>query len=744
MRANLDQFTEVNEAKAHLQAALEDRECLLVLDDVWDLSIAQTFLDALGPRCRLLLTTRDGSLANKLKAHVWRIDRLDDKTARSLLAESAGVPLDSLPPEADGVLQECGNLPYPLAQCGATIRNGNSWHDLLDALRQADVSYFAERLPNYEYADVFKSIQVSVDFLSRQDPTAANRYLELAVFPAKQVPEAAVVTLWTRNGDIAMDAHASSKLLTTLHNVALVERLSGQGPERLLSLHDLQVDYVRAVVGDVRKLHETLLQAYYQHCRDGWATGPNDGYFFQYLPWHLKAARCTGELRSLLLNPEWLERKLDVAGVYSLTSDFNHLPEYEELRLLQGAIDLSLHVLDRDRSKFASQVVGRLLPYQKIHVIKEFTSRAVGRIRTPWLRPLQPTLHPPGTSLVCTLAGYTSYALSTGVNGQLTAYASRNKMLKGWGVPSGCGLRPLTGHKGWVTSVAVTPDGRLEVSASEENTLKVWEVESGREGKLRTLQGHTSSITDVALSGDGRLAVSASGDLTLKVWEVESGCELRTLKGHTSWVIGVALSEDGRLAFSASEDKTLKVWEMESGRELRTLQGHTDWIRGVAMSGDGRLAISASADRTLKVWEVESGRELRTLTGHSGQVYAVAVTPDGRRAVSASEDQTLKVWDLDSGRELRTLTGHGGAANAVAVTPDGQGAVSASYDGLKVWNLERRALLATFTCDADVQCCALADDCKLVVAGDAGGHVHFLKLENTELHDAVRKHGRGV
>ena len=65
-------------------------------------------------------------------------------------------------------------------------------------------------------------------------------------------------------------------------------------------------------------------------------------------------------------------------------------------------------------------------------------------------------------------------------------------------------------------------------------------------------QGHTDCVYGVALSGDGRLAVSASWDNTLKVWEVESGRELRTLEGHTDSVCGVALSGDGRLAVSAS------------------------------------------------------------------------------------------------------------------------------------------------------------------------------------------------
>ena len=80
LHTNLEQCTEVEEAKAQLQKALQDKACLLVLDDVWDLKHAQAFLDVLGPRCGLLLTTRDGGLANKLEAHVWHVDRLKDET----------------------------------------------------------------------------------------------------------------------------------------------------------------------------------------------------------------------------------------------------------------------------------------------------------------------------------------------------------------------------------------------------------------------------------------------------------------------------------------------------------------------------------------------------------------------------------------------------------------------------------------------------------------------------------------
>ena len=98
----------------------------------------------------------------------------------------------------------------------------------------------------------------------------------------------------------------------------------------------------------------------------------------------------------------------------------------------------------------------------------------------------------------------------------------------------------------------------------------------------------------VALTPDGQLAVSASQDKTLKVWELDSGRELRTLDGHTSavqWRGGDAGRPAGGLGFW---DRTLKVWELGSGRELRTLRGHTDWVNAVAVTPDGTRVASAS------------------------------------------------------------------------------------------------------------------------------------------------------
>jgi WD40 repeat protein len=368
----------------------------------------------------------------------------------------------------------------------------------------------------------------------------------------------------------------------------------------------------------------------------------------------------------------------------------------EVLEMIHGAARLSSHVIEKDPMQFASQMLGRLLPYvegqdgasEQWPKLGQLAKSISKRAPRPWLRPRWPTLHPPGTPLVRTLIGHS------------------------------------------VSAVALSGDGRRAVSASFDQTLKVWDLESGRE--LHTLTGHSSWVTGVAVSGEGRRAVSASFDQTLKVWDLETGRELHTLTGHSGGISGVAMSVDGRRAVSASHDHTLKVWDLETGCELRTLTGHSGVVNSVAVSADGRRCLSASG-KTLKVWDLEArppyGAALRTFSGHSAAVRALAVTWDGRRAVSTSEDKTLKVWDMETGRELRTLTGYSDDVNGAAVSGDGQRATSASADQtLKVWDLETGTVIATFTCDSEALCCAFAGDRK-IVAGDASGRVHFLQLE---------------
>ena len=119
---------------------------------------------------------------------------------------------------------------------------------------------------------------------------------------------------------------------------------------------------------------------------------------------------------------------------------------------------------------------------------------------------------------------------------------------------------------------------------------------------LLTLKGHQGYVSSVAISPDGKRIVTGSRDNTARVWEAASGKELLTLKGHTSAVRSVAISPDGKRIVTGSRDNTARVWEAASGKELLTLKGHQDSVDSVAISPDGKRIVTGSYDRTARVW----------------------------------------------------------------------------------------------------------------------------------------------
>lgn len=122
---------------------------------------------------------------------------------------------------------------------------------------------------------------------------------------------------------------------------------------------------------------------------------------------------------------------------------------------------------------------------------------------------------------------------------------------------------------------------------------------------IRTFEGHTFSVNSVSWSPDSRFVLSGSLDNTLRVWDVASGRCLRTLRGHKDNVTAVAWSPDGLYALSGSSDNTVRLWEVSSGRCLCTLEGHTGEVTSVAWSPDGCFALSGSSDKTLRLWELD-------------------------------------------------------------------------------------------------------------------------------------------
>ncbi|MBD2095942.1 WD40 repeat domain-containing protein [Trichocoleus sp. FACHB-591] len=252
----------------------------------------------------------------------------------------------------------------------------------------------------------------------------------------------------------------------------------------------------------------------------------------------------------------------------------------------------------------------------------------------------------------------------------------------------------LDGHAGPVGSVSFSWDGKTLATGSRDNTVRLWDVQSGK--ALRTFQGHGDVVYSVSFSPDGKTLATGSADKTVKLWDVQSGKALRTFQGYAGPVGSVSFSPNGKTLATGSYNDTVKLWDVQSGKALRTLQGHAYSVRSVSFSPDGRTLATGSYDGTVKLWDVQSSKALRTLQGYAGPVGSVSFSPNGKTLATGSYDGTVKLWDVQSGKALRTFQGHAYSVNSVSFSPDGKTLATGNYDGtVKLWDVQSGKALRT-------------------------------------------------
>jgi len=269
-------------------------------------------------------------------------------------------------------------------------------------------------------------------------------------------------------------------------------------------------------------------------------------------------------------------------------------------------------------------------------------------------------------------------------DGKMLATGSEDNTAKVWNLETGEPVLTLEGHRNFVASVAFSFDGKKLATGSEDNTVKIWDLENGKLDA--TLKGHGASVVSVAFSPDGQRLATGSQDNTAKIWDLQTG-KTRTLEGHNDFVTSVAFSPDGQRLATGSQDNTAKIWDLKTGTN-RTFEGHSDFVSSVAFSPDGKKLATGSHDKTVKIWNLENGKSEHTLEGHSSWVSSVAFSPDGKKLATVSYDNTAKIWNPEAENVTMLLTGHSGPIRSVAFSPDGKTLATGAQDNTaKIWNL---------------------------------------------------------
>ncbi len=234
----------------------------------------------------------------------------------------------------------------------------------------------------------------------------------------------------------------------------------------------------------------------------------------------------------------------------------------------------------------------------------------------------------------------------------------KQRILRGWS------------HQGRTWALAFSPDSKTLAAAGDDNRVRLWNVDSGKEVLT---DGNRADTPDVYLSGDGKVAATMGGDDSIRLWEIPTGQFIRSVC-------------DGgcRSRFGFSADAAMLVFRDPAGRvvqyEARTgrlMQYCGDrntaanyWF---AFSQDQKLLAFADERNDAVVWDIAAKKQLHRFTGHDKSIYTGAFCPGGKFLVTGSEDGSVRVWSVDTGKERKKLSSHDGKGLwRVAFSADGK------------------------------------------------------------------------
>ncbi|NOT30390.1 MAG: protein kinase, partial [Planctomycetes bacterium] len=368
--------------------------------------------------------------------------------------------------------------------------------------------------------------------------------------------------------------------------------------------------------------------------------------------------------------------------------------------------------------------------------------------------------------------------------------AACEPLLRGWewrhlALRADASERVLRGHERAVRSLAVSPDGRMLASGSDDGDVVLWDAD----GALRArLEGHNGFVTSVVFTPDGTHLASASIDKSVLLWDVQSGQLERLVSAHPADVMALAFSHDGRvLASGDARGKLVLSSIADAGclayRQPTTPDGlvaldfvpGTDELAAAYLSGFVRVFgpalelrrqvrasqssltgldadpegcfLAVACEGSAVLLDATTLARVSELGGPSSKIRALAFAPDGARLATCGYDSVLRVWDLERRDVVSELDGHDNDVNAVAFFPDGRRLVTgAEDDSLRVWDLERAPVLVLDEHDAWIDALAFAPDGRTLLTGahdrvlrmfDAATGAEFAAAETPGIVDCV-------
>ena len=284
------------------------------------------------------------------------------------------------------------------------------------------------------------------------------------------------------------------------------------------------------------------------------------------------------------------------------------------------------------------------------------------------------------------LEGERIYCMAISPDGKILAYAKSN-LIELFDLVQHIQVeQPLKGHIWPVLSLAFSLDGKQILSASADNTIRIWNWQTNLQHNIQNTSDSAeidSAPISLAFSPDNKYLASGLVNGLIKIWNAVTGEEEVVFKGHSSWISCLEYALSGKQLISSSSDSTIRCWNTDSRKQEKNLRfiGHTSRITFVKYSADGSIILSGGGnnDCTLRVWNPQTGEQIYpSCIGHTNDITGGQISADNKKILSSSYDKTIKQWDLETGELQISFNFY--SVTGIAYSPDEKTIISGSLD----------------------------------------------------------------